>query len=97
MLARILLIIYLILVNFLGIASMASDKIRAMEHRFRIPEAVLFTIAIIGGSLGSVAGMFLFHHKIRRPQFRFGLPLILLAQIGLVILLRSVMTSIVFI
>ena len=41
MLAKIILIIYFVIVNFLGIASMASDKIRAMEHRYRIPESVL--------------------------------------------------------
>lgn len=80
----------------MGIASMASDKIRAMERRFRIPEAVLFTIAIIGGSIGSIIGMLLFHHKIRKASFRFGLPIILLVQIALIILLRSVMVSIVF-
>ena len=96
MLARVILIIYCLVINFIGIASMASDKIRAMEHRFRIPEAVLFTIAIIGGSIGAIAGMLLFHHKVRKAAFRFGLPLILIIQIGLIILLRSVMVSIVF-
>ncbi|MDO5475522.1 MAG: DUF1294 domain-containing protein [Eubacteriales bacterium] len=96
MFAKIILIIYFIFINFLGIASMASDKIRAMERRFRIPEAVLITIAVIGGSIGSLAGMLLFHHKISRAQFRYGLPLILAVQIGLIVLLRSVMTSIVF-
>ena len=96
MFARIILIVYFLFVNFLGIASMASDKIRAMEHRFRIPESVLITLAVIGGSIGSVAGMILFHHKIRKAKFRIGLPLILLAQIGLIVLLRSVMTSIEF-
>lgn len=96
MLARVILIIYLVFINFMGIASMASDKIRAMEHRFRIPEGVLFTIAVIGGSIGSIIGMLLFHHKVRKASFRFGLPLILIVQVGLIILLRSVMVSIVF-
>ena len=97
MLARVILIIYCLVINFIGIASMASDKIRAMEHRFRIPEAVLFTIAIIGGSIGSLLGMLLFHHKTRKPLFRFGLPLILVVQIGLIILLRSLVVTIQFI
>lgn len=97
MLARIILIVYFILVNFLGIASMASDKIRAMEHRYRIPEAILILFAIIGGSVGSILGMLLFHHKTRKPLFRFGLPLILIVQIGLIILLRSLAVTIEFI
>ena len=83
MLAKIILIIYLPFINFMGIASMASDKIRAMEHRFRIPESVLLLIALIGGSIGAILGMLLFHHKTRKAKFRYGLPLILLIQIPL--------------
>jgi uncharacterized membrane protein YsdA (DUF1294 family) len=76
---------------------MASDKIRAMEHRFRIPESVLITIAVIGGSIGSILGMVLFHHKTRKAKFRIGLPVILAVQIAVIILLRAVMVSIEFI
>ena len=97
MLARVILIIYVLFVTFLGIASMASDKIRAMEHRFRIPESVLITIAVIGGSIGSILGMVLFHHKTRKAKFRIGLPVILAVQIAVIILLHAVMVSIEFI
>ncbi|MBQ2641962.1 MAG: DUF1294 domain-containing protein [Lachnospiraceae bacterium] len=97
MLARVILIIYVLFVTFLGIASMASDKIRAMEHRFRIPESVLITIAVIGGSIGSILGMVLFHHKTRKAKFRIGLPVILAVQIAFITLLRAVMVSIEFI
>jgi len=97
MLARVILIIYVLFVTFLGIASMASDKIRAMEHRFRIPESVLITIAVIGGSIGSILGMVLFHHKTRKAKFHIGLPVILAVQIAFIILLRAVMVSIEFI
>lgn len=96
MLARIILIVYLVVVNFLGIASMASDKIRAMEHRRRIPESVLLLFAVIGGSIGSILGMLLFHHKTRKAKFRIGLPLILVIQIGLIILLHSIGVTIEF-
>lgn len=97
MVPKIILIVYLILINFIGIASMASDKIRAMEHRYRIPEAVLLLFAVVGGSIGSILGMFLFHHKTRKAKFRFGLPLILMVQIALIILLRSLAVTIEFI
>lgn len=97
MLAKIIFILYFIVMNFLGIASMASDKIRAMERRFRVPEAVLIMFAVLGGSIGSIAGMLLFHHKIRIAKFRIGLPLILAAQIGIIVLLRLLHFSIVFI
>jgi uncharacterized membrane protein YsdA (DUF1294 family) len=97
MVPKIVLIVYLIVINFIGIASMASDKIRAMEHRYRIPEAVLLLFAVVGGSIGSILGMFLFHHKTRKAKFRFGLPLILMVQIALIILLRSLAVTIEFI
>ena len=82
MLARIILIVYLAAVNFLGIASMASDKIRAMEHRYRIPESILLLFAVIGGSIGSILGMLLFRHKTRHAAFALGLPAVLLAQLA---------------
>lgn len=97
MLSRIILIIYFIVINFIGIAAMASDKIRAMERRYRIPEAILLLFAVIGGSIGSILGMLLFHHKTRKPLLRYGLPLILILQIGLIILLRSLAVTIEFI
>lgn len=60
---------------------MYSDKQRARKRAFRIPEATLFSIAMIGGSVGSIAGMYLFRHKTRHLTFVYGMPLILLLQI----------------
>ena len=91
MLARIILIVYLILVNFLGIASMASDKIRAMEHRYRIPEAILILFAIIGGSIGMFAGMLTFRHKTQHWYFKLGIPAIIVAQFALLLLLSRLL------
>lgn len=81
------LVIYFILVNLLGVYAMYNDKLRAKKRAFRIPEATLFAIAIIGGSIGCILGMYLFRHKTKHLRFVYGLPLILILQIvGLVLL-----------
>ena len=79
-----LLTSYLAVINFIGFALMGIDKYKAKKRAFRIPEATLFIVAIIGGSVGSIAGMYLFRHKTRHRSFVLGMPLILLAQIALV-------------
>ena len=84
-----LLIIYLAAVNLLGFTIMGIDKYRARKRAFRIPEATLFTIARIGGSIGSILGMYTFHHKTRHRSFTFGMPAILILQVILVILIIS--------
>lgn len=62
---------------------MGIDKAKARKRAWRIPEATLFIIALIGGSLGSTVGMHFFHHKTRHWYFVFGMPLILIIQIGI--------------
>lgn len=73
---------YLLTVNLVGLFSMYLDKRKAKKRLWRIPETTLFLIAIIGGSIGSIIGMYLFRHKTRHRSFTYGLPLILLLQIG---------------
>ncbi|MEG2678538.1 MAG: DUF1294 domain-containing protein [Oscillospiraceae bacterium] len=68
---------YLAGVNLLCFCLMGADKYKAQRRRWRIPEKVLLGTALIGGSLGGLLGMFLFRHKTRHPQFRYGLPLML--------------------
>jgi uncharacterized membrane protein YsdA (DUF1294 family) len=63
---------------------MEIDKRRAQRSAFRIPEATLFAVAIIGGSLGSFIGMRFFRHKTRHWYFKIGIPLILILQVALV-------------
>lgn len=82
--AIILLTGYITLVNLIGFLLMGIDKRKAIKHAFRIPEATLFIIAIIGGSLGSIAGMYLFRHKTRHWYFVYGMPAILILQIALI-------------
>lgn len=62
---------------------MGIDKYKAKKRAFRIPEATLFIVAFIGGSIGSIAGMYTFRHKTRHRRFVYGLPLILLLQLAL--------------
>ncbi|MCR5403442.1 MAG: DUF1294 domain-containing protein [Butyrivibrio sp.] len=69
--------IYLVIINILGFALMGDDKRRAIKHYLRIPEATLFAVAIVGGSLGCTLGMFIFRHKTKHWYFLFGLPIIL--------------------
>ena len=79
--------IYLLILNILGFAVMGIDKRRAIRSAFRIPEATLFAIAILGGSIGSILGMHLFRHKTKHWYFLFGMPIILILQIALVVFL----------
>ena len=75
------LLIYLLTINALGFWIMLDDKQRARKKRWRIPEATLLTVAILGGSAGCLLGMRLCRHKTRKPKFSVGLPVILLAQV----------------
>ena len=76
-----LLLGYFIIMNLIGFALMGINKYRAKKRSFRIPEATLFIVAIIGGSIGSIIGMYAFRHKTRHWYFVYGMPFILLLQI----------------
>lgn len=80
-----LLTAYLIIMNIIGFAIMGIDKYKAKKRAFRIPEATLFIVAIIGGSIGSILGMYAFRHKTRHWYFVYGMPFILAVQVLLVI------------
>lgn len=77
--------LYLAAINIAGFAMMGIDKRKAVRHQWRVRESTLFTIAIIGGSVGSILGMRVFHHKTKHWYFVYGMPLILLLQIILAI------------
>ena len=80
---------YLVLVNAAALALMLTDKKKARRGAWRIPEATLLGIAVLGGSIGAIIGMYLFRHKTRHLKFSLGLPLILAVQIGLLTLIKS--------
>lgn len=78
---------YLIGINVVTFLLYGDDKSRARRHAWRIPEKILLGAAVIGGSIGAMLGMSIFHHKTRKPAFYIGVPLILIIQIGLAALL----------
>lgn len=75
------LLIYLLIINAVGFLIMLADKRKAQKNLWRIPESTLLTVALIGGSLGSLAGMRVFHHKTRKPKFYIGIPAIIVVQL----------------
>lgn len=72
--------LYLLLVNALGFGLMRADKRRARQKAWRIPEATLLLPAIAGGAPGTWLGMYLFHHKTRKPKFSVTVPILALVQ-----------------
>ena len=78
-------IIYLIVINLIGIFIMYIDKRRAMYGRWRIPEKTLIIIALLGGSIGCMVGMKLFRHKTQKIKFVLGYPTILIAETVIII------------
>ncbi len=77
------LLLYLILINLTGFSMMGIDKRRARKYMWRISEQNLFLAAILGGSVGTLVGMYTFRHKTRHWYFVVGMPLILILQAGI--------------
>ena len=77
------LIYYLLGINLLTFLLYGIDKWKARQAQWRIPEATLLTLAVLGGSVGALLGMAVFHHKTKHKKFALGLPLILLAHVAL--------------
>lgn len=81
--------IWLIIINILTFAVFGIDKKKAIDGKFRISELTLFLLSILGGSLGGLAAMYIFHHKTKKWYFKFGIPLILIAQVFLIIFIAK--------
>ena len=81
-------IIYiLIVINIITFLVYGIDKWKAKQGSWRISEATLLILAVIGGSIGALLGMRVWHHKTMHKKFKYGLPLILLVQIALIYLI----------
>lgn len=73
-------VLYLLIVNAAGFVLMLADKYKAKKNQWRIRESTLLGVAIIGGSIGTLAGMYTVRHKTRHKKFTIGVPVILIAQ-----------------
>lgn len=82
-------LVYLALVNVVAFAVYGADKRRAKKDKRRVPEKPLFLLALIGGSVGALAGMYTFRHKTRHWYFVWGIPAILVIQIALTVWLTA--------
>ena len=83
------MLIYLLIINAVGFTVMLLDKHKAKKNRWRIPEKTLFGIALVGGSVGCILGMYTARHKTKRKTFTIGMPAILIVQAVLLLLLKT--------
>ncbi len=79
------LFLYLLLINAASFVLMLVDKYKARRNLWRISESCLFTFALLGGSVGSLLGMYLVRHKTKHRKFTVGMPLILVLQMIVII------------
>lgn len=80
-----IVVYYLICINIMTFLVYGIDKWKARNGKWRISEATLLLLAVIGGSVGAWAGMSVWHHKTLHKKFRYGVPLILIIQVALII------------
>ncbi len=74
---------YLVFINILTFLLYGIDKWKARRGKWRIPEETLIWLAVVGGSMGALLGMYLFRHKTKHKKFTVGVPVILLVQFAL--------------
>ena len=79
------LLVWLAVINLLTFIVYGADKRRARKGKWRVPEKTLFLLPLLGGSIGALLGMRVFHHKTKHWYFVWGIPAILLAQIALAV------------
>lgn len=77
--------LYLIVINIITLIIMGYDKFRAIKNKTRISEKTILTIAILGGSTGTLLGMLLFKHKIRKMKFILLIPILIIIHISIYI------------
>ena len=83
------IIIYLIVINVATFITYGIDKYKARRAMWRVREASLLILAVLGGSVGAWLGMKVWHHKTQHVKFKYGVPFILFAQIALALYIFS--------
>ena len=83
------LLVWLAVINLLTFIVYGADKRRARKGKWRVPEKTLFLLPLLGGSVGALLGMRVFHHKTKHWYFVWGVPAILLAQLALAVWLLT--------
>ena len=84
-----IILYYLLAVNIATFFLYGIDKYKARKGRWRISEATLLMMAVIGGSIGAWSGMRLWHHKTMHKKFKYGIPIIIILQVALVVYLLT--------
>lgn len=79
------IIIYFFIINIIAFFAMWIDKSKARRGSWRIKESTLFTLVLLGGGIGGIAGMYLFRHKTKKLYFTVGFPVILICEIVLIV------------
>jgi len=82
------ILLYFLIINVIGFLAMGIDKFKAKKDLWRIPEGTLMSLCLLGGGIGTIAGMYTFRHKTKKLKFTIGMPTILIAEIvGIVYLI----------
>lgn len=79
------MIYYLLIINIITFIIYGIDKYKSIKHKYRISEATLIILAILGGSLGAFFGMIVFHHKTKKKKFTILIPVIMLLWVYILI------------
>ena len=79
-----IILLYLLAINVVAFFAFGIDKYKAQHNKWRIPESTLLTMAVLGGSIGALAGMKVWRHKTLHNRFRIGIPVIIALQIAAV-------------
>lgn len=75
--------VYLLIINIVAVCVTVSDKKKAQQHKWRVKEATLLLISVLGGSVGMWLTMKAIRHKTQKKKFMIGIPVIFILQIAL--------------